>query len=168
MSNGLGPCCLTATDQSLSSPKLNGSTYLAETQLTSTMSSPTSTPYPITPETLSNSGKMWSCSMDCPCQQRLLRHMGTGLLPGIAWLMPQSSCSNTESRGFKPTANISRDSLPPYQSSCTVGSSITIEPAKSGLLSDKMLNSPTLQSLQTCRSSGLITHQILPQVRPPS
>ena len=146
-------------------PQVSGSTCLAKTQSTSTMSSPIFTPSPIAPGTLSNLGKTWNYSMGHLHWPKPSKHMETGSSPGIAWSMPCSLCLNTENMNYRPTANISKDILPLYQPSCIVESSTTTGPAELELPSDEISSFPISQNSQTCRSNGLITHQILPQVR---
>ena len=162
MSKDHVPPCSTAASQSCNFLQLSGLTCSVEMLSTLTTSSQTSTQYPTASAMSLNSERMLDYSMDLWHQPKLSKPTVTGSLPGTAWSMLPSLCSDTESRSSSPMGSTFRDTLHLCHPSFTAGSSTTTELSGSEQLSDETLSSGIFPSSWTCRSSGSAIHQDLP------
>ena len=132
----------------------NGSTSLEEIPLTSTMSSPTSTPSHKKIENLFLLDRTSSYSTVPQPLPKLSKHMVTGLLLGKHLLMPPCSYSSIRDLNFNCMGDISNGSSPPYLPNSIHASSTMTEWSEFGSPSEETWNSQTSLSSLTSESSG--------------
>lgn len=150
-------CCSTVIDLFHSFLNPSGSTSSMVTPLTSTMSSPTSTPSHMIVKNQLNLGNTSSCYTAHLLQPKLSKLTAIGLLHGKPPLKPLYSSSNTNNKSSSCMKSTSNISLPHSQVNSTLMLSTTTEPFTSELPNNVTSNYQISQNSQIYKSGGFKT-----------